>query len=779
MGEFLDNFIGGFAVSNTMPSDELRKRAQVLAQELREHNRRYYNEANPTISDADYDKLFRELCALETDYPELRTPDSPTQRVGAPPVDGFEVVEHLRPMLSLANAFDETELREWDERVKKRLADADVAGIEGEQIRYVTELKFDGLAVSLLYQDGLFVRGATRGDGQRGDDITVNLKTIRQLPLRLADASANGEVRGEVYMAWSEFKAMNTRAEKNEADSREYRRRREILLAGQAPISSSSRPETMAAILDAEEDFAVPADLTETETSDLAGRLKDLERQKRDKVFSNPRNSAAGSLRQKDSQETAKRPLRFFAYSLEGDVAADCTTHSASLRKVSELGFPVDQHFEVVTGIEEVIRICKLWHEKRSELDFEVDGVVVKVDDLRLQEILGSVSRSPRWAVAYKLPSSQVKTKLEDIRIQVGRTGSLTPVAYLTEVLVDGSRVSRATLHNEDEIRRKDLRIGDSVWLHKAGAVIPQVLGPVPEDRDGTERIFEMPTHCPECETAVVRPEGEAVARCPNQRCAAQLEGWLKYFASRTALDIEGLGDKLVSKLVELKMVTDPADLFDLTAEQIQQEVVFVDKRGRESRMKESAVQLVDQIELAKKRPFDKVLVALGIRHVGQRVAEVLATAFGTMERLRQASVEDITAVHEIGPEIAQRVHDFFQLEDNARMVDQLVAAGLTMETSQPEGGGQDSSEALKGCTFVLTGTLKSMTRDEATAILRRHGAKVTGSVSKKTSYLLAGADAGSKLKKAQDLGITIISEDDIPLVIEEKNRALQEATAG
>ena len=750
---------------------QAKQRIEDLSEELREHNRRYYNEANPTIDDAEYDKLFRELQALEEQFPELRTEDSPTQRVGAPPVDGFEVVEHLRPMLSLANAFDEAELRELDERVRRRLEEQDVADLDLENIRYVTELKFDGLAVSLLYEKGLLVRGATRGDGQRGDDITVNLKTIRQIPLRLADTEADCEVRGEVYMSWPDFREMNGRAEKNQALSELFRARREALSEGREPTCESTpeRGKALAGVIDSEANFLVPQDLSEEERSELVQTLGKLERVHRDKVFANPRNAAAGSLRQKDSQETAKRPLSFFAYSLEGRAAEDCSTHSAGLEKVRALGFPVDSHYKVASGIEEVIEICKSWHERRAELDFEVDGVVVKVDDLRLQDLLGSVSRSPRWAVAYKLPSSQVKTTLEDIIVQVGRTGSLTPVAVLTEVLVDGSRVSRATLHNEDEIRRKDLKIGDQVWLHKAGAVIPQVLGSIKEDRDGSEREFLMPTHCPECGTEVVRPEGEAVSRCPNSRCPAQLEGWIKYFASRQALDIEGLGDKMVSKLIELELVKDPADLYDLTVETIQDELVFIDKRGRESRMKESAVQLIEEIEKSKTRPFERVLVALSIRHVGQRVAEILAHAFGTIEKLRSAGLDDIASVHEIGPEIAQRVVDFFNEEQNNLMVDRLIKAGLTMEVAESKADGQESSNALEGLTFVLTGTLQTMKRDDAKALLRRHGAKVTGSVSKKTDFLLAGADAGSKLQKAQDLGVQILTEDGLEPLIEER----------
>lgn len=742
----------------------VQARMEALAQELREHNHLYYNEANPLISDEEYDTLFRELKRLEELHPELRAEDSPTQRVGAPPVEGFEVVEHQRPMLSLANAFDETELRDWDERVRKRLAEADVEGLDAQAIPYVTELKFDGLAISLVYEDGIFVRGATRGDGRRGDDITVNLKTVRQIPLRLRE-EVSGEIRGEVYMAWSEFTAMNKRAEQNEALSREYRRRRELLSEKGEPHGDGDRARLLKQSIDAESEFLLPIDLTEAERSELVSKLKSLEREFRDKVFANPRNASAGFIRQKDSQETAKRPLKFFAYSLEGPAAHGLERHSEALEKAESLGFPVCSHYQVVRGIDEVIEICKSWHERRGELDFEVDGVVIKVDDLRLQSLLGAVSRSPRWAVAYKLPSSQVKTTLENIVVQVGRTGSITPVAVLREVLVDGSRVCRATLHNEDEIRRKDLRIGDTVWLHKAGAVIPQVLGPIPEERDGTEQLFEMPTTCRECGAQIVRPEGEAVARCPNVACPAQVEERIKYFASRQALDIEGLGEKMVTKLVGTGLVRDPADLFLLTPEIVQDKIVFVDKHGRESRMKESAEQLVAQIQAAKEKPFERVLVALGIRHVGQRVAEILAEGMGNIERLRNAAVEEIAGIHEIGPEIAQRVYDFFHEPVNSVMIDRLIEAGLQMESAQA--GGHPGGEALKGLTFVMTGTLPNLKRDEAKALLKRNGAKVTGSVSKKTDFVLAGADAGSKLQKAQELGVEIVNEEELYRLIE------------
>lgn len=739
--------------SSTVPPALFEETAQ-LREALRVANRRYYIEAAPTISDAEYDELFHRLRRLEEEYPDLLTPDSPTQRVGytnddGTPWEGHSVVEHQRPMLSLGNAFADSDLREFDERVRRRLVELDVADFDGQSVSYVTELKFDGLAVSLRYEDGLFTLGATRGDGQRGDDITANLKTVKQVPLRLEDTTATGEVRGEVYMDWDDFRAKNNEAIDNLKMIEESR----LEIARLKDLKTD--PDKVRELQQA---------IKETRSAKIVAP--------RATGFSNPRNCSAGVLRNKNSSETAKWPLKVFAYSLDGPMAEGCTTHSSTLERLKEKGFPVDGHWEVCVGIEAVIALCQSWHERRTALPFEVDGIVVKVDNLRWQELLGQVSRSPRWAIAYKLPSTEVRTRLQHISIQVGRTGALTPVAELEPRFVDGSEVSRATLHNEDEIRRKDLRIGDWVWLHKAGAVIPEVLGSIPEERTGEEREFVMPTHCPVCETAVVRPEGEAVTRCPNRRCSAQLEASIRYFCSRNALDIEGFGEKIVSKLVSEGIVSDPADLFALTAERITEELVFVDKNGQESRLRDRGSQLlVDQLEKAKTRPFSKVLVAMGIRHVGRRVGEILAEAFGSMEKLRHATAEEISSVHEIGPEIGKRVHEFFADEENARMVDKLIAAGLQMTAESSSGSG--GSEALKGKTFVLTGTLPTLSRDEATAILRKHGAKVTGSVSKKTSFVLAGAEAGSKLAKAEELGVTVIGEADIDRVIAEALAAL------
>ncbi len=755
-----------------------------LSKELREHNRRYYIEAAPTVSDSEYDQMFHRLRRLEEKYPELRRADSPTQRIGVENIpetgrwDGFTAVEHLRPMLSLGNAFDDDELREFDERVKKRLRELDINDYDGSEIPYVVELKFDGLAVSLRYEDGILALGATRGDGRRGDDITVNIRTVRGVPLRLEPpkgrdtSSLSGEARGEVYMNWTDFREKNLQAIENF----------ETLERNKATIKDLKRAK--AVLNDDDDNVKERRAALQSQIKELITVNKQLKREQivapRAGGFSNPRNCSAGVLRQKHSYETAKWPLRIFCYSLEGEMAEGCEYHSQCLERLKILGYPVDDHWEKCTGIDKVIAFCKVWHDKRSELPFEVDGIVIKVDRLAWQEALGQVSRSPRWAIAYKLPSTQVRTRLTDIIVSVGRTGALTPVAVLEPRLVDGSEVSRATLHNEDEILRKDLRIGDWVWVHKAGAVIPEVLGPVVEERNGTEVVFAMPTRCPECGTAVVRPEDEAVARCPNRYCPAQVEASIRYFCSRNALDIEGFGEKLVHILVSEKLIRDAGDLFSLTAQRLTDEIVFVDKNGQESRLRDRGTQLlVDELEKAKTRPFSRVLVALGIRHVGRRVGEVLAEGFGSMTKLRAAAVEEISGVHEIGPEIGRSVREFFDDAENQAMVDKLQDAGLTMEldrSTDSEGG----SDIFAGKTFVLTGTLPKLTRDEATSLLRKHGAKVTGSVSKKTDFLLAGAEAGSKLKRAEDLGVSILDEQELyRLIYQEAPAGTQEGDEG
>ncbi|MEW6278118.1 MAG: NAD-dependent DNA ligase LigA [Candidatus Eremiobacterota bacterium] len=670
-----------------MTLEEARARARTLRDEILQHDHAYYILHSPTISDADYDRLFRELVELEEAYPELVAPDSPTQRVGAAPVDDFPQVEHTVPMLSLGNAFDAGELRDFDGRVKRKLASE--LGQAPDSVEYVAELKIDGLAVSLTYQDGVLKLAATRGDGQRGDDITSNARTIRQIPLRLS-VQASVQVRGEVYMTWDDFRCMN-------------------------------------------------------EEQATAG----------EKVFSNPRNSAAGSIRQKDPRITARRPLKLFLYGLDTRVPG-VETHAQALDFIHRAGLPVNPERKLCQGIQEVISYCEEWHEKRHSIPFEIDGVVVKVNSLELQEALGTVSRSPRWAIAYKLPSTQVAAKLLGIEVSVGRTGALTPVAHLEPRLIDGSVVSRATLHNEDEIRRKDVRVGDTVWVHKAGAVIPEVLAVVDGQPRG-QTPFVMPTECPVCSAPVVRDPGEAVSRCPNPSCRAQIEERIGYFTSRYAMDIQGFGDKLVSKLVEEGLVRDVADFYRLKPEQL----VPLERMGDTL-----AQKLVRHIQESKSQPLYRVLVGLGIRHVGRHVAEVLAEAFGSLEALGRATVEELAQVHEIGPEIAASVHDYFSRPENRDLVARLQAAGVgqapTARQQRPEG-----APDLSGLTFVLTGGLASMTREEAGERLKRLGGKVSSSVSARTSFVVAGSDPGSKLRKAEQLGVKVLDEQGLLSLLE------------
>lgn len=661
-----------------------------LQEQVRHHDYRYYTLNAPEITDAEYDRLFRRLQQLEEEHPELAGPDSPTRRVGGRPIDEFRTVVHPVPMLSLGNAFDEKELREFDDRVLKKLRDIH----EGlERVDYVTELKIDGLAVRLVYRDGRLDLAATRGDGTRGDDITHNAVTIRQIPLKLAqDAPAELEARGEVYMNWTDFRKMNER----QAEAGE-------------------------------------------------------------KVFSNPRNSAAGTLRQKDPSLTAKRPLKFWAYGLETQLPG-VERHSQALELLERLGFPVSGDRKVCDGIDEVIAFCQEWHEKRHSLDFEIDGIVLKVDRYDFQRELGAVSRSPRWAIAYKLPSTQVTTTVQDILVSVGRTGALTPVACLEPKLIDGSIVSRATLHNEDEIRRKDIRKGDTVFVHKAGAVIPEVLAVVLESRPADTVPFEMPRTCPRCETEVVRDPEEAVTRCPNPRCPAQVEGWIRHFCGRRAMDVEGFGEALVSQLTSSGKVKDPADLFRLRLE----DLVGLERMGDTL-----ARKLLRNLETSRDRPLYRLLLGLSIRHVGEHVAEVLAAHFRSLDALAQATQEELAQVHEIGPEIAASVARFFAEPANQDLVARLKAHGVRTE-EEAVAEAEAAGPRLDGKTFVLTGTLTGMTRDEATARLKAAGAKVASSVSKKTSYVVAGAEAGSKLQKAEELGVPVLSEEELDKLLRE-----------
>ncbi len=668
--------------------EEAKVETEKLREAINYHDWRYYVKNDPIITDAQYDSLMRRLIDIEKKYPSLITPNSPTQRVGGEPLEEFEVVEHTKPLLSLQNAFNEEELREFDARIKRRIPDIDFT--------YVCELKFDGLAVALQYKNGIFYQGATRGDGFRGENITQNLKTVKSIPLVLRREENLYipevlDVRGEVFMSRKNFEILNMeRAERGES------------------------------------------------------------------LFANPRNAAAGSLRQLDPKITAKRKLDCFIYGLDTDVEG-INTHYEALQYLKKLGFKINHHTRCVKDIEEAIKFCKEWIERRGELDYDIDGVVIKVNELRVQKMLGAVSRSPRWAIAFKLPSTEVITRLKDIIVSVGRTGSLTPVAVLEPVEVDGSVVSRATLHNEDEIKRKDLHIGDYVLIHKAGAVIPEVIAPIKEKRPPDARKFEMPKLCPVCGEPVVRPKGEAVTRCVNMECPAQVKERIRHFTSRRAMDIEGFGVKLVDQLVEKNLVKNPSDLYKLKLE----DLLPLERMGETL-----AKKLLKNIHNAKRKPLHRVLYALGIRHVGEHTAKILAKHFNTIEDLMNASFDDLVKINEIGPEVANSIINFFSLEKNRKIIEELKREQVFAEEKKEEKG----YTPLKDKVFVLTGTLKGMTRQEAKELIEKLGGRVSSSVSKKTDYILVGENPGSKLEKGKKLGIKTINENEFMEMIKKTN---------
>lgn len=647
-----------------------------LRRELEEHNYRYYVLNQPTISDAEYDRMFRQLQEIERAHPELDDPNSPTHRVGAPVQEGFGTIRHRVPMLSLANAFNVDELKAWDARVRKLL------GTSGE-ITYTVEPKIDGLAISLRYEKGRLVEAATRGDGITGEDVTSNVRTIGEIPWHLPPyAPENIEVRGEVYMNKEDFRRLNAEREK-------------------------------------------------------LG----------DPLFANPRNAAAGSLRQLDPRVTAKRPLRFWAYGAIG--LEGITTHYGALEAVGNMGFPVYPEIRLVTGIDAVEALYQRYCETREQLPFEIDGIVIKVNSLADQERLGAVGREPRWAIAYKFPAIQETTRLLDVTVQVGRTGAITPVAILEPVNIGGVVVSRATLHNEDEIVRKDLRIGDWVVVQRAGDVIPQVVKAIPERRTGEERIFQMPETCPVCGAPTMRLEGEAARYCTNGlQCPAQLVESLRHFASRRAMDIEWLGIKVAEMLVSAGLVKDVADLYALSKEQL----LALDRFGEKS-----AENLLEAIEQSKGRPLDRLIFALGIHEVGEVTARLLANAFRSMDALMAASREELQKIPSIGPSMSQSIVDFFAEEHNRKVIAKLKAAGLTMEL--PEAAPVVKDSPFAGREVVFTGKLETMTRAQAQELVERLGGTAGTSVTKKTSLVVAGADAGSKLEKARKLEIPIMSE--------------------
>jgi DNA ligase (NAD+) len=637
-----------------------RSRLEKLRRGINCHNYKYYVENSPEISDKEYDRLMEELLNLEERHPELVTADSPSRRVGGEPVEGFETVSHRIPMLSLSNTYSPEEVGEFAERVRKNLP--------GERVEYVVEPKIDGVGVSLIYAEGILSRGSTRGDGEKGDDITLNLKTIRAIPLHLNPFSQNIkevglkelEVRGEVFISRKGFKEVNQEREKLE-----------------------------------------------------------------EPLFANPRNAAAGSLKLLDSRLTAKRPLDIFIHSLGYLEKNPFRTHFQVLGEFRKLGLKVNPYIKLCSDIEEVIEYCDKFEEKREELDYEIDGMVVKVDSLLQQSKLGWTTKSPRWAIAYKFAARQATTNLKDITTQVGRTGALTPVAILEPVELAGSTISRATLHNEDEIRRKDIRIGDTVLIEKGGDVIPEVVKVVESKRKGGERKYHLPKSCPVCGGKVARYEGEVVPRCENIACPAQVKGRIKHFASRNALDIETLGVKLVDQLVDKGLISDVADLYYLRLE----DLVSLERMGKE-----------------------RLIFGLGIRHIGVYAAEVLAKHFGSLKELQSATQEDLEAIHEIGLIMAESVINFFREERNLKVISKLKEAGMRMEKEAAR-----KEAPLEGKQFVLTGTLEGFSRDEATRLIKDLGGRVTSSVSSKTDYVIAGKEPGSKYSQARRLGVNVL----------------------
>ena len=648
------------------------RRITVLCQQIEEANRAYYGLDQPLFTDAEYDALMQELLALENAYPELRRPDSPTQRVGGYIAKEFPKVEHAEPLLSLDNAFNAGDLREFDRRVRAVAPDAE----------YIVELKIDGLTVALTYEDGILVRGATRGDGTVGEEITANVKTIGAIPLSLPEAIKRLDVRGEGYMPKASFLTLNQEREEE----------------GQP-------------------------------------------------TFANPRNAAAGSLRQLNSGITAKRKLGFFAYQVLGAEGQGLTTQEDVLEFLERMGFVVNPEFRKFSDVESLIAYCEGMAAKRHGFAYDIDGLVIKVNSLAQQRQLGFTAKSPRWAIAYKFPAEQVETVVEDIVVRVGRTGVLTPTAYLTPVPVAGSTVSRATLHNLDYIREKDIRIGDHVLLQKAGDVIPEVVKVLREKRTGNERSFNMPALCPECQSPVMREEGEVAHRCTSISCPARQREAIIHFVSRDAMNIEGLGPAVIQQLLDAQLIEDAADLFFLEFDKL----LTLERMG-----KKSAENLLQSIETSKNRGLAPLIFALGIRHVGAKAGKVLAQTFGSMDRLLRASQEELQQIPDVGPVMAESIVRFFALESTGRFLAKLRQARVNMEAAVSE-----TAKLLSGKTIVVTGTLERWDRHEIESLIEAYGGKTSGSVSKKTDFVLAGAKAGSKLAKARELGIPVLTEEE------------------
>jgi DNA ligase (NAD+) len=657
-----------------MRGPTVEREIEELRDSLRRHEHLYYVLDQPEISDAEYDVLMRRLQALEAQHPELVTPDSPTQRVGGKPREGFVKVPHSSPMLSLDNALNEAELREFDRRVRDLLG--------GQSFEYVAELKLDGLSMAAHYQDGRMYQAVTRGDGLVGEDVTENARTIRSMPLKVKSSLPAFEARGETIMPRKSFEKLNAEREKQQL----------------AP-------------------------------------------------FANPRNAAAGALRALEPSVTASRRLEYFAYFLLVDGRFFYDSHWESLDALEKMGFKVNPRRNKCGDLDQLLEFCREWESKRESLPYEIDGVVVKVDSVRQQQALGWTAKAPRWAIAFKFPAQQRSTTIENIEVQVGRTGTLTPVAHLAPVTVGGVTVTRATLHNEDEIARLGVEIGDEVLIERSGDVIPKVVRVV---KQGAERRpFRMPKHCPVCGGEVVREEGEAASRCINTNCPARLKESVSHFAARGVMDIDGMGDVLVDQLVSRGLVKSVADIYKLTLEQL----LELDRMGQKS-----AEKILKNIDASKKQPLPRVLNGLGIPFVGERTAQILAETFGSLDAIAQADEEVLQQAEEVGPKVSESIRQFFHEPRNRELVERLRKAGLTFEHAlRKKTGG-----ALAGKTFVITGTLPNLAREEAKARIESAGGKVTGSVSKKTDYVLAGADPGSKLDKANQLGIPVLGESDL-----------------
>ena len=733
-----------FEIFDTMISKkELGKRVATLRKEIEEYNYKYYVLAEPIISDYQYDKLMQELIQIEQENPDMLTPDSPTQRVGGEPTKEFPIVTHSRPMLSLSNTYNERELLDFDRRVKSVL---------NENAEYVAELKYDGAAISLIYKDGKFTTGATRGDGTQGDDITNNLKTIRSIPLRLRTNDtkfSNIEVRGEVFMKHSDFIKINS--EKEISGEKLFANPRNATagtLKLQNPKTVAERNLSLFAyFLYSEEILALQDRLSSGDDAEVTPSIKQYGYIK-DPDLSGIKSGAqlSGSInnvellynRSQESGLITKTEERLF------------DTHYESLKLLRSLGFPVNEHSRLCKNIGEVIDFCNEWGAKRESLPYDIDGVVIKVNSIRQQNILGAVAKSPRWAIAYKFEAKKAITKLNDITLQVGRVGTITPVAELEPVLLAGSTISRATLHNESFIQVNDIRVGDYVWIEKGGDVIPKVVSVELSKRENKLPPFFMPKNCPVCNSALVKSDEEAAYYCENYECPAQVKARITHFASRDAMDIEGLGEAVVEQLVDNKFITNIADIYDLKLKY--NELISLERQGEKS-----ISNLLDSIEASKIKPFSKILFGLGIRFVGSGNAKLLASYFKNIESMMKVTIAELENIYEIGPRIANSVYHFFGDKKNIKLINRLQKAGLNFVEEQKKG----SSNIFAGKTFVLTGELENMTREEAKEIIENHGGKVTSSVSKKTNFVLLGQNPGSKYDKALKLNITILSKDE------------------